>query len=176
MGEIVRARVDLNKGIAKMPDYALGYVLRAYCALLSLDLEEALVDLRHAETLDAYERTTWLYLGVVELQRGEFQTAKAYFQRALADEEWDDPYSNLALLSLKQNDLANASVYADKAIALNVQWSPLAFYVKGKVHLAGGDHEKAFADFANAIKYWTNPEAPLHKPYIDEMKAYLAQG
>ncbi len=170
------ARLDLDKGVYQYPNDINQRLMRAYVALMTRDFEVVIEDCAVVRAQDATMFDTYGYCGIVYLEQENYAEAERSFLEAIRLRA-DSPlgYGGMAAVMLKRENYVEALEYADKIQTKDPERAN-SYYVQGKVYAARGEREKAVADFQSALKYWVYPDAPLHKPYIDEMKAYLAEG
>jgi tetratricopeptide (TPR) repeat protein len=175
IGEAERARADFSRVIGIAPRHTASYAQRAYCDLLSLNYDAATADLQRALALDPKSQLALAYMAEMDMERGSLDQAGAHITTAM-HKNAGTPYTIAcwSWLQLRQAKLDEAFVSAEKSLSLRAT-EHIALYVRGKVYAERGERNKAVADFELALKYYPNQEFPLHKPYIDEMKAYLAQ-
>lgn len=119
-----------------------------------------------AEGLEAYYRSAnWAgvgntnrYLGMIAQERGDYGSAKGYFEDSLASYEsipgWDNlgaVLSRLGILSLQQNDVESSEVYQSRRLSLaealgNPEGMSVALYNLGRLAQIHGKDLQA-ADF-----------------------------
>ena len=135
---------------------------------------------RYQEALDAFKSAVkknktdgkaWYYLGVTNLQVGDFKKASSSFQSAikLQPDLAADAHAGYAYALVRQNKLKNAKKEAQKALSLQPQ-NIDALYTMGLIGLVSGDRDEALrrADALLAI----NPK--FAKAYLIKSQAYVS--
>lgn len=166
LGRTAEAQQMLRLQLQKQHDPTLALILTEV-ALASGNLDEALVQLTHAQTSLRHLSRTWWLAVRVHLARGDDAAAQEAIQQltALAP---DSPYLSLSMVSLlrTRGDMVTATAYAVRALDADHRDAPLA--VEALVEL------RAFFTAICDRIHLAETEAQLVRRFEQERTALLA--
>ena len=125
-------------------------------------LDEAAAVFKKVLVLDPGNQYGLAELGLVRLNKGDTEGAKAAFKKALArgDQKYTCPHEGLGLVFLKQGKIARARRSFEKAIAINPDIEYKKFNELAKIFIKQGEPHRAIKLLKKSIQnYPYDPEA-----------------
>ena len=111
------------------------------------------------------EFATHVNRGIVRMHRRDFASAQADFDRAAAmNPSRGEPFTNMAILQLKQGRSAEAIRLFDKALQLGTGMPEVAYFGRALAHEDQGNVRAAYADLRRAVQLrpkWSEPVREL---------------
>jgi Tfp pilus assembly protein PilF len=111
------------------------------------------------------EFATYVNRGIVRMHRRDFANSQADFDHAAAmNPTRGEPWTNMAILQLKQGKSAAAIPLFSKALELGTDMPEVAYYGRALAHEDQGDVRAAYADLRRAVELrpkWSEPTREL---------------
>ncbi len=175
--ELRRSRLTVNYEVIGRSDDEIKQQLSTDATQLSPD------ELLYAATLDSnliakeaiYQKAAQYYdkdyrplnnLGVMEFDKGNYDQAKTYLQKAIAaNKNASEAYANLGILALKDGDISEAEKYIGRAADAN-GYNEAA----GALNIAKGNYAEAARNLKDETSYTAALAQILSKDYANAAK------
>lgn len=175
--ELRRSRLTVNYEVIGRSDDEIKQQLSTDATKLSPD------ELLYAATLDSnliakeaiYQKAAQYYdkdyrplnnLGVMEFDKGNYDQAKTYLQKAIAaNKNAGEAYANLGILALKDGDISEAEKYIGRAADAN-GYNEAA----GALNIAKGNYAEAARNLKDETSYTAALAQILSKDYANAAK------
>lgn len=175
--ELRRSRLTVNYEVIGRSDDEIKQQLSTDATQLSPD------ELLYAATLDSnliakeaiYQKAAQYYdkdyrplnnLGVMEFDKGNYDQAKTYLQKAIAaNKNAGEAYANLGILALKDGDISEAEKYIGRAADAN-GYNEAA----GALNIAKGNYAEAARNLKDETSYTAALAQILSKDYANAAK------
>lgn len=145
-----------NKSIKLNDKFAISYTNRAKLYSDSKETDKAVKDYNAALTIEPFNQTALLDLGMMYVKQGDFVTARTFFEKLLS--KYPDDYgaaSNLANIKKRQGEFSEALVDFSKLIA-NHPTEVILYNNRADLYLKLKEYDNAIKDIDKALEI--NPD------------------
>jgi tetratricopeptide (TPR) repeat protein len=134
----------------------------------------ALTDCEGSLLLDSTNREAYQVRGTARLDHRELNSAEADFQRVYElSPDSVQSLANFALLRWLRRDEDVALRLAEDTLRRGKH--PTAYYVQGKIFAQRKQWKLAVEAYQSAIRYWSHPNAPHSRPYLEDMNGFITR-
>lgn len=155
-GEYLKSLEDINNAFKYMPQSDQStlfesYVLRAKIYVIRNEQENAIRDLKMANSIKPTDQHTILLLGNMCIENGDLETAKTSYRTLLRMNSLDyNALAGLAKVAVKEGDYDEAANYANRAVDL-FPAEPRVYLNRSDVLVMMNDYKGAAQDVISAI-------------------------
>ena len=167
-GEYLKSLDDINNAIKYMPESDKStmfeaHVLRSKIYIIRKKTEEAIRDLKIANTIKPVDQHTILLLGNMCMENGDLETAKTSYKTLLRINPLDyNALAGLAKIAVKEKDYDMAANYANRAVDLYPA-EPRVYLNRSDVLVMMNDHKGAAQDVISAISVSNDMSGALQR-------------
>jgi tetratricopeptide (TPR) repeat protein len=138
------------------------------------DLDGAEAALRRVLELDPDNMYATAELGLVALNRGELEEAKASFERAAALEptSYTCPHEGLGMVYMRMGDTDAAKAAFEQAIAINPDIEFEKYNGLARIHMKAGDYDRAEVLLRKSME--NHPQDPTARELLAELERLRA--
>lgn len=163
MGDLEKAEKRFQQALAKSPEMPPALNGIGIVCLQKRDFDKASQYFRRVLQINPKFFEAYNFLGVINSELGNYDLARENFLVAANAEKYptpENPYTNLALLEIKNNKPESAMRYIEKGLEFNKNF-PALHNVKGIVHEHVKEYGEAVKAYEKALSLLTHEDANI---------------